>query len=102
MRDTLPASPHHNECGILNHDSWDGPGTHWTCWYKHGLVKYYFDSYGLPPPDEMVNYLQPEIRYSTDELQQRGSVVCGHFCLFVLKVLATGKSLEDTIFLLYK
>lgn len=29
-------------------------------------------------------------------------VVCGHFCLFMLKVLKTGKSLEDTIFSLCK
>lgn len=102
MRDTLPPSPRRIECGILNHDSWEGPGTHWTCWYKRGPVKYYFDSYGLPPPDEMVDYLQPEIRYNTDELQKRGDVVCGHFCLYVLKMLAAGKSLEDAVFSLYK
>ena len=98
MRDALPPSPHRIECGILNHDDRDGPGTHWTCWYKRGPVKYYFDSYGLPPPDEMVNYLQPEIRYNTDELQRRGDVVCGHFCLYVLKLLAAGQSFEDVIF----
>ena len=50
----------------------------------------------------MVIHLQPEIRYSTDELQQRGLVVCGHFCLFVLKLLATGNSLEDAVFSRHK
>ena len=98
MRDTLPPTPQRIECGILNHDSCEGPGTHWTCWFKRGPVKYYFDSYGLPPPAEMVSYLRPDIRYSTDELQQRGSVVCGHFCLYVLKLLADGQSFEDVIF----
>ncbi|CAG2239728.1 unnamed protein product [Mytilus edulis] len=43
MRDTLPPSPRRIECGILNHDSWEVPGTHWTCWYKRGPVKYNFD-----------------------------------------------------------
>lgn len=33
----------------------------------------YFDPYGLLPPDEIVDYLQSEIRYNTDELQKRGS-----------------------------
>ena len=95
MRDSLPSSPRRIECGILNHDDRDGLGTHWTCWYKREPVKYFFDSYEVPPPDEMVDYLQPEIRYNTDELQRHGNVVCGHFCLYVLKLLADGQSLED-------
>ena len=98
MRDALPPTPRRIECGILNHDDRDGPGTHWTCWYKRGRSKEYFDSYGLPPPAEMVGYLRPEIRYNTDELQKRGSVVCGHFCLYMLKLLAEGWSLEDAMF----
>ena len=66
--------------------------------FKRGPVKYYFNSYGLPPPDEMVDYLQPEIRYNTDELQRRGDVVCDHYGLYVLKLLADGRSFEDVIF----
>ena len=100
MRDALPPNPNPIECGILNHDDYDGSGTHWTCWHKRRGLKVYFDSYGLPPPDEMVDYLRiyPEIRYNTDKLQQRGDVVCGHFCLHVLKLLAEGWSFEDVIF----
>ena len=100
MRDDLPSKPRLTECGILNHDDLHGPGTHWTCWYKRRGLKVYFDSYGLPPPDEMVDYLRryPEIRYNTDELQHRGDVVCGHFCLHVLKLLSEGWSFEDVIF----
>lgn len=98
MRDALPPNPHPIECGIMNHDDRDGPGTHWTCWYKREGLKIYFDSYGLPPPDEMIDYLRPEIRYNTDEIQRRGDVVCGHFCLYVLKLLSEGRTLEDVIF----
>ena len=100
MRDDLPSKPRLTECGILNHDDLHGPGTHWTCWYKRRGLKVYFDSYGLPPPDEMVDYLRryPEIRYNTDELQHRDDVVCGHFCLHVLKLLSEGWSFEDVIF----
>ena len=98
MRDDLPSKPRLTECGILNHDDLHGPGTHWTCWHKSGRFKVYFDPFGLPPPNEMEDYLRPEIRYSTDELQHRGDVVCGHFCLHVLKLLSEGWSFEDVIF----
>ena len=98
MRDGLPPAPRPIECGILNHDDFHGPGTHWTCWHKREGLKVYFDPYGLPPPDEMVGYLRPEIRYNTDELQRRGDVVCGHFCLHVLKLLSEGRTLEEVIF----
>ena len=50
----------------------------------------------------MVEYLRPEIRFSTDEIQRRGTVVCGHFCLYVLKLLAEGWRFEDVIFSLCK
>ncbi|ELU13787.1 hypothetical protein CAPTEDRAFT_213857 [Capitella teleta] len=57
LRDTLPRKPKRNECGIMNLDSSNGMGTHWVAWHKKGQHKYYFDSYGLPPPTEMIEYL---------------------------------------------
>lgn len=104
MRDNLMIEPHINECGILNHDTMTGSGTHWTCWVKNKLKKAYFDPYGLQPPNEMVKYLQPEIQYNTDELQMRGSVVCGDFCLNVLKLLSEGQPFDEVVFslLIYK
>ena len=98
MRDALPPDPQPIECGILNHDDNDGRGTHWTCWHKRGELKEYFDPFGLPPPNEMKDYLRPEIRYSTDELQSRVGVVCGHFCLYVLKMLSDGWEIDDAVF----
>ena len=32
-------------------------GFHWVCWHKEGDKKIYFDSYGLPPMVEVVDYL---------------------------------------------
>lgn len=58
VRDELPVKPGENECGILNLDDSDGKGTHWVFWYKTGNVKIYFDSYGLPPPVELISYLK--------------------------------------------
>ena len=47
-----------NECGILNLDSTSGDGTHWVIWFKKGKDKFYFDSYGVQPPSELIAYLK--------------------------------------------
>jgi hypothetical protein len=44
-----------NECGVIDLDDSRGMGTHWCCWFKRGREKYYFDSYGLQPPNELFN-----------------------------------------------
>ena len=57
LLDTLPKKPNKKECGITNFDKSGGPGTHWVAWYKNGTTKIYFDSYGVQPPLEVINYL---------------------------------------------
>ena len=68
MRDELPKKPRANECGILNLDDSSGKGTHWSCWIKVAKDKIYFDSYGLPPPTELLKYLE-----RSSILQQRAN-----------------------------
>ena len=64
LRDILPNKPRKKECGILNLDDTTGSGTHWVAWYKDNNDKYYFDSYGLQPPVELVRYLKSPIQCS--------------------------------------
>ena len=45
LLDTLLKKPNRKECGMVNVDKSDGPGTHWVAWYKNGENKIYFDSY---------------------------------------------------------
>ena len=72
LLDTLPRKPNKKECGIVNFDKSGGPGTHWVARYKNGKTKIYFDSYGVQPPIEVVEYLGSPIRYNTDQLQRAG------------------------------
>ena len=67
LRDILPKKPKKKECGILNLDDTTGSGTHWVAWYKNGTEKKYFDSYGLQPPNELVDYLHSPILYNTEK-----------------------------------
>ena len=113
VRDQLPEKQSRNaECGILNLDSSFGPGTHWTAWYKSGSKSgcksgsksgsrrgenFYFDSYGLQPPDELVDYLQRPVLYNSEQVQPDGQVFCGHLCLYVLKKLSSGYHFQEII-----
>jgi hypothetical protein len=85
VRDELPKKPRTNECGILNLDDSDGNGTHWTAWIKRRNDKLYFDSYGLPPPTELLKYLRGQVFYNSERIQPDNEVFCGHLCLYVLK-----------------
>ena len=98
MRDELPAKCHNRECGILNFNTHDQQGSHWVCWYKSGNDRYYFDSYGEPPPIELIAYLKTyeEMREGCPVIRQNALIVqhyqneCGSLCLYVLKQLSNG------------
>ncbi|EFP09772.1 hypothetical protein CRE_21847 [Caenorhabditis remanei] len=91
MRDNLPKKPEIIEVGIVNLDSSNNNGTHWVCYKKdqHGL--YYFDSFGLDPPIEILHYLKEnkhnEITTSTFQIQAFNTHHCGYYCLLLLKLL---------------
>ena len=94
---TLPKIYHRVECGILNLDNSRGNGIHWSAWYiteqacgGNNSNKICFDSYGVDPPLELIKYLGSSIYCSTESIQPRDTVVCGHLCLYVLKKLSDG------------
>ena len=97
LRGTLPKTSKLNECGILNLDSSSCDGTHWVMWFKKGKEKFYFDSFGVQPPNELITYLKSPIFYNSERVQQNGEVHCGHLCLFVLKQLSLGNNLQSVI-----
>ena len=100
-RDNLPDKIHKLETGIINLDDSMGGGSHWIC-YRNVDKKYceYFDPFGLIMPNEIKNYLKTsdkEMEYSSDEIQERDSVMCGYWCLYHLLERQKGKPLLDVI-----
>lgn len=90
MRNKLPKKIYkNNECGIINLDDCNGPGTHWTAYKKSGKQICYFDSYGnLRPPVEALNYFQSngpsQVIYNYDVYQVYNEYICGHLCIIFL------------------
>jgi len=98
MRDELKDLKLKNtECGVLNLNLSNESGSHWTCWFKVKNKKYYFNSFGLQPPQELVDYLGSPILYSTFQLQRLQDQNCGKWCLTVLKNLSDGRDFIDLI-----
>ena len=104
MRDTLPTTSWKNESGIVTFNTSKQPGSHWVCYYKQEDKRIYFDSFGQISLYELQNYLkktsekdQQVIQRNTDIVQNSGTKICGHLCLFVLKSLSNGMTFRDTL-----
>jgi len=101
LRDELPDRPKANECGILNLDDSNGSGTHWVCWKienRNEISAKYFDGYGLPPPTELLKYLNKiQLYYNSERIQPDNEVFCGHLCLYVLKMMDDGANFQEVI-----
>ena len=62
FRGVFPKKAKLNECGVLNLDSSSGD---WVMLFKKGKDKFYFDSYGVQPPSELIAYLKSPIFYNS-------------------------------------
>ena len=85
-RDNLPDKIHRLETGIINLDDSTGGGSHWIC-YRNVDKQYceYFDPFGLIMPNDFKKYLKTsgkKVVYSSDEIQERDSVLCDYWCLY--------------------
>ena len=75
---------------IINlQDSNVGNGTHWTALYITKDVAIYYDSFGLPIPTIIVQFIRKfnknaKILYSIDEIQVLESIFCGWYVLYFL------------------
>ena len=103
MRDELKARTSKNECFILNHDNSSNNGTYWTCLFVKNDVAFYFDSFGLDPPLDILDWCKGLERYcSTSRIQKNDEVICGHYTIFMLHSLSKGDSFFDILDKLYR
>jgi hypothetical protein len=84
---------------VINLGDNDIGGTHWTLWYvpRDDNKTYYFDSFGGPPEDNIVNFSfkhNREVVISSKQIQQFNESHCGVWSLLMGKVLNSAKK-ED-------
>ena len=87
MRDelsNLDAVSNNDECFIMNLDKSNSSGTHWVAVNIVRGTTYYFDSFGLPPTEEIKRYCKEPRFYNSFIFQKPNEVICGHMCLYVL------------------
>ena len=70
-------------------------GSHWVATYvKNGVINY-FDSFGLPPFQEIVNHAKKKnltLIHQNEQIQGLLTTTCGYFCLYFLNEMNKGKS----------
>ena len=94
-------TPDIKECGIVNLDDSTGEGTHHICYWINNRIKYCFDSFGVAPPTELVDYLKKlnkrKITYSTYIIQDLGDTNCSELCLYLLDRLNKGDNYREIV-----
>ena len=76
---------------VINLDDEDGSGTHWVCVVNSKDSKYvlYYDSFGVPFIDPKIyTFLKTskkKILYNQNQIQDITSVLCGYYCLKIIK-----------------
>jgi len=87
MLDALPKKMLKNECAIVNLDKSTGRGTHWVAFRSEKNKIDFFDSFGLPPPKNLIDYWGKKMRvfFSCERVQKLDAFNCGHLCLKFLR-----------------
>lgn len=82
-KDRLPTKLKNNWWYIINLQNHDeGEGTHFTC-FKYGKSIEYYDSYGFPPPLQILKLERKigDIKWSNKQIQDINSTACGWYCI---------------------
>ena len=75
-------------------------GSHWVATYVEDNVINYFDSFGMPPFQEMVNHAKKKnltLLHQNNQIQNIQTTTCGYFCLYFLNEMNKGNSYYDLL-----
>ena len=75
-------------------------GSHWVATYVKDKVINYFDSFGMPPFQEMVNHAKEKnltLLHQNNQIQNMYTTTCGYFCLYFLNKMNKGNSYYDLL-----
>lgn len=102
MRDNLPKNIKAGQSIVINLDNSSGNGTHWTALYRDKEKLNYFDSFGMAPPQELVDlFPRVKIVHNTHQFQPMSNTNCGAYSVYFIREMSSGTSVFDTLFKLF-
>jgi hypothetical protein len=78
----------------------DLPGSHYVAVYIDKNKTYYFDSFSMVPPLEIINFMElrnKPIYRNNVELQAINSIMCGYFSLYIIYGLYKGRDYNEIL-----
>lgn len=93
---------------ICNYQSTKDNGSHWVAMVVTNSSSFYFDSYGIQPFPEAVEFLVGGVKdnevngvnagvYSTFRIQPDNTKMCGQLCLYLLYKMSQGHNFYDIV-----
>ena len=79
---------------ITNNNTSDENGSHWSAFHKKD-EKFWFDAYGSPALEEIVQTFISPILENTSKFQEYNTSYCGQLSLYFLYKINNGKSMEE-------
>jgi hypothetical protein len=83
-----------NSNNIINLDSAMNSGSHWVALMKRGPVYIYFDSFGIPPPQEIINSC-PKLYYNDVHIQDLDYGYCGQYCIAFIGAIGYPETMDE-------
>ena len=75
-------------------------GSHWVATYvKDGIINY-FDSFGMPPFQELVDHARKKnvtLLHQNNQIQNINTTTCGYLCLYFLNEMNKGTTYFDLL-----
>ena len=99
-RDETVPHNHQQALFIYNLEPSYMSGSHWVAAYVHDKVINYYDSFGLPPFQEIINHARKKnltLLHQNNQIQNLMTTTCGYFCLYFLNEMNKGKSYFDLL-----
>ena len=99
-RDETVTHNHRQALFIYNLEPAYMSGSHWVATFVQDKVINYFDSFGLPPFQEIVNHARKKnltLLHQNNQIQDLLTTTCGYFCLYFLNEMNKGKSYFDLL-----
>ena len=99
-RDQAVPHNHKQALCIYNLEPYCMSGSHWVSTYVRDGVINYFDSFGMPPFQEIVDHARSKnltLVHQNNQMQNINTITCGYLCFYFLNEMSKGTTYYDLL-----